>query len=189
MVVNIVENLVKLGFTTYEARAYVALLDSHPATAYEAAKLSGLPTSKIYQVLSRLQEKGMVMEMVEKGRRQFVPLEAGEFVESFRSRVDTTLGELEREHCKLIERGPARVSPFCVPKLMVNAASANVSIYFKFRGSNTAVVTACASGAHAIGDALAQIRNGNADIMIAGGCEAALTRLGLARCIGSSGGV
>lgn len=90
------------------------------------------------------------------------------------------LGELEREHLKLIERGPDRVSPFCVPKLMVNAASANVSIYYKLRGSNTAVVTACASGAHAVGDALTQIRSGNADIMLAGGSEAALTRLGLA---------
>jgi len=90
------------------------------------------------------------------------------------------LGEIEKEHRKLIERGPARVSPFCVPKLMANAASANVSIYYGLRGSNTAVVTACASGSHAIGDAFAQIQTGAADIMIAGGSEAALTRLGLA---------
>lgn len=90
------------------------------------------------------------------------------------------LGELEKEHRKLIERGPDRVSPFCVPKLMVNAASANIAIHYNLRGSNTSVVTACASGAHAAGDAMAQIKNGNADIMITGGCEAALTRLGLA---------
>jgi len=90
------------------------------------------------------------------------------------------LEELEREHCKLIERGPDRVSPFCVPKLMVNAASANVSIYFNMRGSNTSVVTACASAAHAIGDAYRQIQSGGADVMITGGSEAALTKLGLA---------
>ncbi len=90
------------------------------------------------------------------------------------------LGELEKEHLKLIERGPDRVSPFCVPKLMVNAASANISIYYSLRGSNTAVVTACASAAHAIGDAFNHIQTGGADIMIAGGSEAALTRLGLA---------
>ena len=90
------------------------------------------------------------------------------------------LGELEKEHCKLLKQGPGRVSPFCVPKLMVNAASANVSIYFKLRGSNTSVVTACASAAHAIGDALRQIQMGSADIMITGGSEAALTSLGLA---------
>jgi len=90
------------------------------------------------------------------------------------------LGEIEREHKKLLARGPNRVSPFCVPKLMVNAANANISIYYKLRGPNTAVVTACASGAHAIGDALEQIRMGNADMMVTGGSEAALTRLGLA---------
>ena len=90
------------------------------------------------------------------------------------------LSELEKEHRKLIKQGPGRVSPFCVPKLMVNAASANVSIYYKLRGSNTSVVTACASAAHAIGDALRQIQMGSADIMITGGCEAALTSLGLA---------
>jgi len=90
------------------------------------------------------------------------------------------LGEIEREHKKLLARGPDRVSPFCVPKLMVNAANANISIYYKLRGPNTAVVTACASAAHAIGDALEQIRVGNAEVMLTGGSEAALTRLGLA---------
>ena len=90
------------------------------------------------------------------------------------------LGEIEREHKKLLARGPNRVSPFCVPKLMVNAANANISIYYKLRGPNTAVVTACASAAHAIGDALEQIRMGNAEVMLTGGSEAALTRLGLA---------
>jgi 3-oxoacyl-[acyl-carrier-protein] synthase II len=90
------------------------------------------------------------------------------------------LGEIEREHKKLLARGPDRVSPFCVPKLMVNAGNANISIYYKLRGPNTAVVTACASAAHAIGDAVAQIRQGNADVMLTGGAEAALTRLGLA---------
>lgn len=90
------------------------------------------------------------------------------------------LGELEKEHKKLIERGPSRVSPFCVPKLMVNAASANVSIHFGLRGPNTSVVTACASGPHAIGDAFRHVQFGMADIMVSGGCEAALTGLGLA---------
>ncbi|MBN2377000.1 MAG: beta-ketoacyl-ACP synthase II [Sedimentisphaerales bacterium] len=90
------------------------------------------------------------------------------------------LGEIEKEHTKLINRGPDRVSPFCVPKLMVNAASANVSIYFKLRGVNTSVVTACASGAHAIADAYNHIKNGTNDIVITGASEAALTGLGLA---------
>ena len=90
------------------------------------------------------------------------------------------LGELEREHRKMIERGPDRVSPFCVPKLMTNAASANVAIFFGMQGCNSCVVTACASGAHAAGAALEEIRNGRADVVLTGGSEAALTALGLA---------
>jgi len=90
------------------------------------------------------------------------------------------LGELEAEHSKMMTRGPSRVSPFCVPKLMVNAASANVAIQFNLRGSNTAVVTACAAASHAIGDAYRHIKYGHEDLIITGGAEAALTRLGLA---------
>jgi len=90
------------------------------------------------------------------------------------------LAEIEREHRKLLERGPDRVSPFCVPKLMVNASSGNISIYFKFKGPNTSVVTACASAAHAIGDATRTIQLDEADVMITGGTEAALIPLGLA---------
>lgn len=90
------------------------------------------------------------------------------------------LAELEKEEEKLLTRGPDRVSPFCVPKLMINAASGNVAIQFKFRGYNTAVVTACASATHAIGDAFRHIRSGAQDVIITGGSEAALTRLGLA---------
>jgi len=90
------------------------------------------------------------------------------------------LEELEKEHCKLMERGPDRVSPFCVPKLMVNAASANVAIHLHLQGSNTSVVTACASASHAIIDSYRHIQSGSEDVMITGGTEAALTRLGLA---------
>lgn len=90
------------------------------------------------------------------------------------------LSEIEKEHRKLLEKGPTRVSPFCVPKLMVNACSANISIYYQFRGANTSVVTACASAAHAVGDALREIQRGGADVMITGGSEAALVPLGLA---------
>jgi len=90
------------------------------------------------------------------------------------------LSEIEREHCKLLQRGPDRVSPFCVPKLMVNAAGANVAIHYGLCGPNTAVVTACASASHAIGDAFYQIKNDRADVMVTGGSEAALTGLGLA---------
>ena len=87
---------------------------------------------------------------------------------------------LEEQNKVLNTRGPGRVSPFTVPRLMVNAASGNVSIMFGIHGPNTAIATACATGAHAIGDATRLIQHDTADIMIAGGSEAALCELGVA---------
>ncbi len=87
---------------------------------------------------------------------------------------------LQEQNKILIERGVSRVSPFTVPRLMVNAASGNVSIIFGIHGPNTAVATACATGSNAIGDAARFIQQGLADAMIAGGSEAALCELGMA---------
>lgn len=87
---------------------------------------------------------------------------------------------LEEQNKILVARGVSRVSPFTVPRLMVNAASGNVSILFGIHGPNTAVATACATGANAIGDAGRFIQHDMADIMIAGGSEAALCELGMA---------
>jgi 3-oxoacyl-[acyl-carrier-protein] synthase II len=86
---------------------------------------------------------------------------------------------LEEQNKILNTRGVSRVSPFTVPRLMVNAASGNVSIIFKLYGPNTAVATACATGSNAIGDAARYIQHDQADVMIAGGSEAALSALGL----------
>jgi 3-oxoacyl-[acyl-carrier-protein] synthase II len=88
--------------------------------------------------------------------------------------------EFEEGHAKMILKGPERVSPFMVPKLMCNAGSGNISIAFHLHGPNSAVATACASAAHAIGEAAKCIRYGEADVMITGGSEAACTPLGLA---------
>lgn len=89
------------------------------------------------------------------------------------------LTELEEQHLRLLEKGPSKVSAFTIPKLMVNAASGNISILFGAKGPNTAVATACASATNAMGDAVHAIRRGEADVMITGGAEAALTPLGL----------
>jgi len=90
------------------------------------------------------------------------------------------LQELETQHQRMLARGPERVSPFTVPKLMVNAASGNISIIWHLRGPNHAVVTACASAATATGEAMRTIQRDEADIIITGGSEAALTPIGLA---------
>ncbi len=90
------------------------------------------------------------------------------------------INEFEEGHAKMLAKGPDRVSPFIVPKLMCNAASGNISIRYGLRGPNYACVSACASAAHAIGDAANLIRVGSADIIVTGGSEAAITPLGLA---------
>jgi 3-oxoacyl-[acyl-carrier-protein] synthase II len=90
------------------------------------------------------------------------------------------LAELEEGHETLRTRGPSRLGPFLIPKMIANAASGNISIRFGLRGPNTTVTTACSSAAHAIGDSLAAIRYGYADVMVTGGSEAAVTPLGLA---------
>jgi 3-oxoacyl-[acyl-carrier-protein] synthase II len=89
------------------------------------------------------------------------------------------LNEIEEQHSVLFDRGPNRVSPFMIPKLIVNAASGNISVRFGLRGPNSAVATACASGSNAIGDAFKLIQNDMADVMITGGSEAAITPMGL----------
>ena len=80
----------------------------------------------------------------------------------------------------LHERGPRRVSPFFIPGSLINLISGQVSIKFGFKGPNHSVVTACSTGAHAIGDASRLIQTGDADVMIAGGAEAAICELGIA---------
>jgi 3-oxoacyl-[acyl-carrier-protein] synthase II len=89
------------------------------------------------------------------------------------------LHEIEEQHCALFDRGPNRVSPFMIPKLMVNAASGNISVFWGLKGPNTAVATACASASNAIGDAFDLIRANRADVIVTGGSEAAITPMGL----------
>ena len=89
------------------------------------------------------------------------------------------LHEIEVNHEKLFDRGPTRVSAFMIPKLMVNAASGNVSVRWGLKGPNSAVATACASATNAIGDAFKLIQNDMADVMVTGGSEAAITPMGL----------
>jgi 3-oxoacyl-[acyl-carrier-protein] synthase II len=85
------------------------------------------------------------------------------------------LNEFEEQHGRYIKEGPARISPFTIPKMIVNAASGHVSIEFGLCGPNTAVATACASAANAVSDATDAIRWGKADVMLSGGSESCIT--------------
>jgi 3-oxoacyl-[acyl-carrier-protein] synthase II len=89
------------------------------------------------------------------------------------------LMEFEEQHGRYYKGGPGKISPFVIPKMIANGASGNISIHFGLKGPNTAVATACASGANAIGDALRAIQWDYADLMVTGGAEAAMTPMGL----------
>jgi 3-oxoacyl-[acyl-carrier-protein] synthase II len=90
------------------------------------------------------------------------------------------IGVIEQQHAVLLDKGPRRVTPLLIPMLISNMASGQLSIYFNAKGPNSCVVTACATAAHSIGDAYRVIERGDADVMIAGGTEAAITPLGFA---------
>src|SRR6185369_13988808 len=104
-----------------------------------------------------------------------------------RDRVGVIIGSgiggmetFEAQHAVLRERGPDRVSPLFIPMMISDMAAGQVSIQFGLRGPNFCTVSACASGAHAIGEALRLLRAGDADVMIAGGSEATITPMALA---------
>jgi 3-oxoacyl-[acyl-carrier-protein] synthase II len=86
---------------------------------------------------------------------------------------------IEREHKALLDGGPRKISPFFIPSAIINLAAGQVSIRFGAKGPNSATCTACSASAHAIGDAFEIIRRGAADVMIAGGSEAAITPMGI----------
>ncbi len=88
-------------------------------------------------------------------------------------------GSIETEHATLLDHGPKRISPFFIPSSIVNLAAGRVSIRFGARGPNCAPCTACSAGSHAIGDSFRIVERGDADVMIAGGSEAAITPLAI----------
>lgn len=91
-----------------------------------------------------------------------------------------SLQAMEREHSKLLEKGPNRVGPLLVPMMICNMAAGNVSIQFGLKGKNINVVTACTTGANSIGEAFRTIQYGDAEVMVAGGCESSITPIGIA---------
>ena len=85
----------------------------------------------------------------------------------------------EKNHIAMLEKGPTKCSPFTVPMLIADMASGRISMRYGFKGVNKAVVSACATGTHSIGDAFRAIQYGDADVIVAGGCEATISNLGI----------
>lgn len=113
-------------------------------------------------------------------------LNPAEFSEELRQRTGSLIGvgigginELEQAGVVIKERGPSRISPFLIPSVIANMASGHVTIKYGLRGVNYSVTSACSSGAHSIGEAAGYVRRGWADVMIAGGAEAAIGPLGV----------
>jgi len=106
-----------------------------------------------------------------------------EFAENAGTYISSGIGDfwaIEREHSKLLDDGPDRVSPFFIVSAIVNLAAGQVSIRFGAKGPNSATATACSAGAHAIGDSFKIIQRGDADLMICGGAESAITPMAVA---------
>jgi 3-oxoacyl-[acyl-carrier-protein] synthase II len=113
--------------------------------------------------------------------------EAGKFPEEIAENAGTYISSgigdfwaIEREHSKLLNEGPDRVSPFFIVSAIVNLAAGQVSIRYGAKGPNSATATACSAGAHAIGDSFKIIQRGDADVMICGGAESAITPMSVA---------
>ncbi|MDW8263236.1 MAG: beta-ketoacyl-ACP synthase II, partial [Phycisphaerales bacterium] len=137
--------------------------------AREAKRLDRFAAFGLAASISAVRDSGIDFERVDRNRCGVIIGSGIGGIETIQEQYDTLNG-----------RGVSRVSPFTVPRLMGNAASGNVSILYRLHGPSTSVATACATGANAIGDAGRLIQHDLADVMIAGGTEAAVCKIGLA---------
>jgi 3-oxoacyl-[acyl-carrier-protein] synthase II len=135
----------------------------------EAKRMDRFTQFAVVAAHEAIRNSGLDLEAVDKNR-------AGVIVGSGIGGMET----FEEQHTSLLQKGPRRVSPFFIPMMIVDMAAGQISIQFGLKGPNFATVSACASGAHAIGEALRLIRAGDADVMIAGGSEATITPMALA---------
>jgi 3-oxoacyl-[acyl-carrier-protein] synthase II len=172
-----------------EGKSGISLIDSFDTSAFPV-KFGGEiknfdPTKYIDQRESNRMDRFTQFAVAAAGRA--VDDSGLDFSREDLSRIGVIVGtgiggisEIEQQHERLLSKGPRKVSPFCVPRLMSNAASGNIAICYGLGGPNFSVSSACASANHAIGEAFCNIIAGRSDIVITGGSEAALTPVGLA---------
>ncbi len=167
-----VSTVTKFDMADFEVRIASWIPDFDPASLIpprEARRIDRYAQFAIVAADEAIRDSGLDLEREEPSRCAVV--------------VGTGIGgleEIEEQKTRLIQRGPGRVSPFLIPKMMANSAAGLLAIRFGFKGPSAAVSTACASANHAMGDAYLQVASGLADIALTGGTEATITPLGFA---------
>jgi len=171
-----------------EGRSGVSTFESFDTSAYPVHFGGEIKTFDVTRYIDKREAKRMdrFSEFAVAASIQAVKDSGIDFAKENPYRVGAIVGtgiggikEIEEQHIRLLEKGPGKVSPFCVPRLMSNAASGNIAIQFGLRGPTFAVSSACASGNHTIGEAFWNVASGRSDIIITGGSEAACTPIGL----------
>ncbi len=158
--------------SNYTTRIAAEVKGFDPLNYLEKKEARRMDLSEQYSLAAAFQ----VMQDAKLDSNSYVPEKTGTIIGSGIGGVDT----LEKQHSVLLKDGPGRVSPFFVPMMIIDMSAGLVSIKYNLKGPNYATVSACASGANAIGDAFKIIQRGDAEVMIAGGSEASITPLSLA---------
>jgi 3-oxoacyl-[acyl-carrier-protein] synthase II len=158
--------------SNYTTRIAAEVKGFDPLNYIDKKEARRMDLSEQYSLAAAFQ----VMQDAELDSNSYDPEKAGTIIGSGIGGVDT----LEKQHSVLLKDGPGRVSPFFVPMMIIDMSAGLVSIKYNLKGPNYATVSACASGANAIGDAFKIIQRGDAEVMIAGGSEASITPLSLA---------
>jgi len=188
-VTSLAESAHELFAALCEGKSGISMIESFDTSAYPVRFGGEAKTFDVTKYVDRRESKRMdrFTQFAVAAADQAVTDSGLDFSKADVFRAGVIIGtgiggikEIEDQHVRLLNKGPGKVSPFCVPRLMANAGSGNVAIRYGLRGPNFCVASACASGNHAIGEAFANILAGRSDIMIAGGAEAAVTPVGLA---------
>jgi 3-oxoacyl-[acyl-carrier-protein] synthase II len=171
-----------------EGRSGISTIDSFDTSAYPVHFGGEIKNFDVTQYIDKRDAKRMdrFSELAVAAAIQAVKDSGVDFAKEDPYRIGAIVGtgiggikEIEEQHVRLLEKGPGKVSPFCVPRLMSNAASGNIAIQFGLRGPTFAVSSACASGNHTIGEAFWNIASNRSDVIVTGGSEAACTPIGL----------
>lgn len=182
------ESVDELFAALCEGRSGVSAIESFDASAFTVHFAGEIKHFDVTQYIDKREAKRMdrFAQFAVAGAIQAVKNSGLDFAKEDPYRMGVIVGtgiggiaEIEKQHVRLLEKGPGKVSPFCVPRLMSNAASGNIAIHFGARGPCFSVTSACASSNHTIGEAFWNIASGRSDVVITGGSEAAVTPIGL----------